>query len=275
MKKSALSLVGLTLFLSLAACATSKKSESVSLTNKAKAVALLRSMGTADSKPLSYVDRNKYTQRIPAGGADERRLLEAMKDAPPGSLKADVIRAFQDGDYVFTHTRYDFFGPKAGFDIFRFEDGLIVEQWSNLAPIARKPNSSGRSQFDGPTQARDHAKTRANKELISNFVDRILARGQTYDLGRYFLGYRYIQHNPKIGDGTLRLIRANRMMAARGMPMRYTKNRMILGEGDFVLSVSEGRFGDENVAFYDLFRVKDGRIAEHWDVIQAIPANFR
>jgi predicted SnoaL-like aldol condensation-catalyzing enzyme len=43
-----------------------------------------------------------------------------------------------------------------------------------------------------------------------------------------------------------------------------------LGEGDFVLSVSEGQFLGENVAFYDLFRVEDGKIVEHWDTIEEI-----
>jgi predicted SnoaL-like aldol condensation-catalyzing enzyme len=38
-----------------------------------------------------------------------------------------------------------------------------------------------------------------------------------------------------------------------------------------VLSVSEGRFAGKHVAFYDLFRVAQGVIAEHWDTIEEIP----
>jgi predicted SnoaL-like aldol condensation-catalyzing enzyme len=44
---------------------------------------------------------------------------ELLMQVPQGSLKANVIRAHEDGDYVFTHTEYNFFGPKVGFDIFR------------------------------------------------------------------------------------------------------------------------------------------------------------
>ena len=67
-----------------------------------------------------------------------------LKNAPPEGFKADVIRVFEDGDYVITHTKYDFFGPKSGFDVFRFEDGLIVEHWDNL--IDQQPaNPSGRT----------------------------------------------------------------------------------------------------------------------------------
>lgn len=52
--------------------------------------------------------------------------------------------------------------------------------------------------------------------------------------------------------------------------MRYHKIHKVLGSGDFVLVVSEGVFGKEDshtkapkVAFYDLFRVENGKIAEH------------
>lgn len=46
---------------------------------------------------------------------------------------------------------------------------------------------------------------------------------------------------------------------------------MILGEGNFVLVVSEGSFGGQLSSYYDLFRIQDGKIAEHWDTIEAIP----
>ena len=54
-------------------------------------------------------------------------------------------------------------------------------------------------------------------------------------------------------------------MALEGM------DAMTPGEGDFALVVSEGEFGGKPVAFYDLFRVQAGKIAEHWDVIEPIP----
>ena len=51
---------------------------------------------------------------------------------------------FQAGDYVFTHTDYDFFGPKVGFDILRFEDGKIVEHWDTIETIP--PRSEWKNQ---------------------------------------------------------------------------------------------------------------------------------
>ncbi|MDU5613589.1 MAG: hypothetical protein E6043_06920, partial [Slackia sp.] len=45
---------------------------------------------------------------------------------------------------------------------------------------------------------------------------------------------------------------------------------MVLAQGDMVLGVSEGSFGGEPTSFYDLWRVEDGKIAEHWDVMETI-----
>ena len=53
--------------------------------------------------------------------------------------------------------------------------------------------------------------------------------------------------------------------------MRYERVHKVLGEGNFVLTVCEGTLGEEHVAFYDLFRVEQGKIAEHWETIEAIP----
>lgn len=52
--------------------------------------------------------------------------------------------------------------------------------------------------------------------------------------------------------------------------MKYERIHRVLGEGDFVLTVSEGTFGGKHTSFYDLFRVKNGKIAEHWDTIEPI-----
>ena len=55
--------------------------------------------------------------------------------------------------------------------------------------------------------------------------------------------------------------------------MQYDKMHLVLGEGNFVLAVSEGKFGKgDHVAYYDLFRLEGGKIVEHWDIIQTIPS---
>lgn len=53
--------------------------------------------------------------------------------------------------------------------------------------------------------------------------------------------------------------------------MRHDKIHKVIGHGNFVIVMSEGEFGGRHAAFYDLFRVENGAIVEHWDVIQEIP----
>ena len=57
--------------------------------------------------------------------------------------------------------------------------------------------------------------------------------------------------------------------------MKYDKVHKILGEGNFVLVASEGTFGGKHTAFYDLFRVANGKIAEHWDCTKREPFQKR
>ena len=242
----------------------------MNLSKKEKVIALLTSIETGNPAPVSYVNPDKYIQHNLMVGDGLAGFGEVMQQLPEGSAKAKVIRAFGDGDYVFAHTEYNFFGPKIGFDIFRFEDGLIVEHWDNFQEIASK-SASGRSQIDGPDKATDLDKTEENKALVGGFVRDVLRGVNPGKITAYISTEQYLQHNPSVPDGLDALGKALEAMAQAGTPMVYNENHMILGEGNFVLTISEGLFLGKNVAFYDLFRIEGGKIVEHWDTIEAIP----
>jgi predicted SnoaL-like aldol condensation-catalyzing enzyme len=238
---------------------------------KAQVVALLKSIETGEPGPVAVINPAKYVQHnlaVADGIAGFAAVLQAL---PKGSAKVNTVRVFQDGDFVFAHSEYDFFGPKIGFDIFRFESGRIVEHWDNLQPTPAKPNPSGRTMIDGATAVVDVAKTAANKALVTAFVDDVLVKGRMNRLAAYFDGDNYLQHNPQIPDKLSGLGAALQAMAKAGVTMKYDTVHKVLGEGNFVLVVSEGSFAGKPTAFYDLFRVADGKIAEHWDVVATIP----
>lgn len=235
---------------------------------KAQVRALLESIETGASEPIAYINPAQYTQHNQAVGDGLAGFGEALSHLPEGSARAKVARVFQDGDYVFAHTDYNFFGPKIGIDVFRYDNGKIVEHWDNVQETAG-PNPSGRSMIDGPTQAQDLDKTQANKELVRSFVDAVLVQGDMSDLAGFFGPY-YHQHNPGIADELAGLGAALQAMGEQGIVMKYDTVHAVLGEGNFVLTVSEGHLGGVHTSFYDLFRVEDGKIVEHWDVIQPI-----
>lgn len=247
----------------------SKTKKSAKMENKQKVVSLLKSIETGAKEPAGYINPNKYIQHnlgVADGIAGFGAVLHAL---PPNSAKANTVRAFQDGNFVFTHTDYNFFGPKIGFDIFRFEDGKIVEHWDNLQEIA-KPNPSGHTMIDGATEIKDLNKTDANKKLVKAFVDDILVNGKMDKLAGYFDGDNYIQHNPNVPDQLSGLGKTLGEWAKQGITMKYDTIHKVLGEGNFVLTVSEGTLAGKHTSFYDLFRVENGKIAEHWDVIETI-----
>jgi predicted SnoaL-like aldol condensation-catalyzing enzyme len=236
---------------------------------KDQVVELLNSIETGASKPLAYINPNKYIQHN-LGVGDGLAGVLALLQATKGSAKVNAVRVFQDGDFVFAHVDYNFFGPKVGFDIFRFEDGKIVEHWDNLQETATDPSPSGHTMIDGPTSASDLDKTEVNKALLESYMDDLL-QGRRDKFPSYFDGNNYIQHNPWVADNLTGLVAGLQTLAKEGKAVKYTRVHKVLGEGNFVLVVAEGAFGDRPTSYYDLYRIQGGKIAEHWDTLETIP----
>jgi predicted SnoaL-like aldol condensation-catalyzing enzyme len=240
--------------------------------NKEKAVAILKCLESGDpSALLNYVSAEKYKQHNLDFPTGRDVVINALPDLKMNATRVDIKRIIEDGDYVALHSDYNFFGEKVGFDVFRFEKDKIIEHWDNLQKRPTK-TVSGHTMTDGPTEIKDLDKTDANKELVQNFVQDILRGGKTDKRMQYISKEIYTQHNPNIGDGLSGLDQALESMARQGITWKYDTIHKVIGQGDFVLTMSEGQFGGKHVAFYDLFRVENRKIVEHWDVIQDIPA---
>ena len=216
-------LITLGIFVSLTACSSNDDKAAV-LSNKEKAVAVLNSIETGDQAAIAYINPNNYTQHNLGIADGLAGFGSALQQLPEGSAKVNIVRAFEDGDYTFTHTEYNFFGPKAGFDIFRFEEGQIVEHWDNLSVIT-EPNPSDRTQFDGTAEIKDKDKTAANKKLVEQFVNTILVQGKMDQLGSFFDGDNYIQHNSGIADGLSGLGKALQELGKMGISMVYNPSQ--------------------------------------------------
>lgn len=188
------------------------------------------------------------------------------------TTKEKNIRIFEDGDYVVLQNEYNFAGAgdQVAFDIFRFADGKIAEHWDNLASLATEANPSAHTQIDGTTDITDLNKTGENKELVKNFISDVLQGNNADKITEYFNGDNYIQHNTAIADGVSGLGTALTALADAGIEMVYDKTHLILGQGNFVLAVSESTYGRKATSYYDLWRIENGKIAEHWDVMETI-----
>lgn len=242
-------------------------------TNIQNALELINTFETGDTEKAASLLAEGYIQHNLAyeTGRDAFVGSVAYLASAPVRTTVNNIRAFADGNKVFLQTVYNFAGAgeQVAFDIFRFdENGKIAEHWDNLADKAA-PNPSGHTQIDGTLEKKD-VDAEEIRKVVSGFVGDVL-RGENPDkLTFYFQGDTYIQHNTGIADGLSGLGAALAALAEQGIQMIYTKTYQVLADGNYALAVSEGTFGGVPTAYYDLFRVEDGKIAEHWDVMETI-----
>lgn len=230
--------------------------------------ALLKSIETGDPGPIAVVNEAKYIQHNPQTHEGSEGLAALFKRLSETSPRVNIVRAFEDGDFVFGHTEYDFASRRIGFEVFRFEDGQAVEHWDNIQ-ARLGPNDSGRSMVDGPTEATDLDQTEQNRALVRSFVQEVLVDGQLDRLGDY-VDQAYAEHNPRLEDGVAALRAALALTHEGRREVDYRQVHRILAEGNFVLCVSEGSFAGVHSALYDLFRVDKGKLVEHWDTTEKI-----
>jgi predicted SnoaL-like aldol condensation-catalyzing enzyme len=229
---------------------------------------LLKGIETGDPEAVAVVNESKYIQHNPVTPEGSIGLAELFKRLAKTSPRVEIVRVFEDGDFVFAHTDYDFNVVEVGFEVFRYEDGLVVEHWDNLQSKPSSPNLSGHTMLDGATEITDLDRTEENREFIKSFVEDVLMNGQLARLDRYIDSEGYIEHNPHLKDGLMAL---SESLASDDTARSYDKIHRLLAEGNFVLCVSEGYLDKNHVSFYDLFRIEDGEIIEHWDTVDLVP----
>jgi predicted SnoaL-like aldol condensation-catalyzing enzyme len=228
-------------------------------------------------KDATAVDRyfgESFVQHDPNladGLAGMKSFAAEVASSPTADIT--IYRTLVDEDFVLLHSRYDGVGRYSAsaiaFDLFRFKDGKIVEHWGAQEPEA-PPNLSGRTQVDGPTEVLDREKTEANRTLVWTYRETVMVSLRFDRIEEFIEGAHYAQHASKIGDGIARLRDRIAGVAKEGGQLYLTPRRFV-AEGNFVLVLTEGDLPSGPTALYDLFRVENGKIVEHWDVLTPIP----
>jgi predicted SnoaL-like aldol condensation-catalyzing enzyme len=216
----------------------------------------------------------QHDPNIADGLSGLRTFVTEVKNS--GKTNVTVYRTVVDGETVMLHSKYEgwpgFSGPVIAFDLFRFKDGKIAEHWGGQTSETG-PNPSGHTQLDGPTAVVDRQQTEANRTLVRNFKQVVTVELRFDRVDEFIDGDHYIQHASKVGDGTARMKERVSQVEKPGdnpvlIPRRY------IADGNFVLCLVEART-EPPTANYDLFRVENGKIAEHWDVLSVIPPQNR
>ena len=121
-----------------------------------------------------------------------------------------------------------------------------------------------------PAQA-ETAQQEANKKTVLEFYEAAINQ-KDFDKAAQYIGPRYTQHNPNAADGPEGLKRFLAFLREK-FPQAHSEIKQVFAEGDYVIlhvhAVREP--GTRGNAIIDIFKLENGKIVEHWDVVQPIP----
>jgi predicted SnoaL-like aldol condensation-catalyzing enzyme len=112
----------------------------------------------------------------------------------------------------------------------------------------------------------------ANKNVVRDWHALALDQGKPEEAAAKHLGPYYRQHNPGAADGAEAYIAFMRWVR-QAYPEFHVETKRIIAEGDYVVLHSHSKRSpdDRGLAVVDIFRLENGKIVEHWDVVQEVP----
>jgi predicted SnoaL-like aldol condensation-catalyzing enzyme len=108
-----------------------------------------------------------------------------------------------------------------------------------------------------------------NKKIVADFYQQLFGDKDLSAIDKY-IGDVYIQHNPGLKDGKEELKNAAAVWF-KGAPKEKIDIRHIGSDGKFVYIHTRATRGTKTESVLDIFRLENGKITEHWDIIQEVP----
>ncbi|MFM9611827.1 hypothetical protein DF268_07605 [Streptomyces sp. V2] len=219
-------------------------------------------------KQLVAADYIQHDKSVPGGADGQIKEFADLRAKIPGAV-ATVKHIAADGDLVAVHwhasaTPTNEATGEAKADLYRVTDGKLTEHWTITQTVPAKTasgntlfNDAYRSPKSTPTPSETQEET--NRTLAVTAY-RKLSDGDPTVIDQHW-DPRYYQHNPLITNGTGPL-KQLMQQATQPSPASSTRFGNTLADGDLVWVFSS----DYSVA--DIFRVTNGKILEHWDVVQ-------
>lgn len=150
---------------------------------------------------------------------------------------------------------------------------LLTATAMSLALLASSPAFAKRIAVQSVQEQQQlSAQEQQNRTVVVNFYQQVFQQHQVEAAVKRYIGRDYIQHNPYVGDGSKPFVDYFVPFFKQNPQARSDIKRVIV-QGDLVVLhvLSKDKPDERGTAVVDIFRVKDGKIVEHWDVQQAIP----
>lgn len=185
--------------------------------------------------------------------------------------KVEVIRGFRDGPFVFIHVLQDLgdSGLWVTMDVFLTENGKIVEHWDNIEKAT--DHAMAQQMIGGPTAVADTHLSEANKAIVRRHLTEGLMRQDIAAMERDVDTGTYRHHMAPAG-GDWAQLRPTLFLPNGQMVVRYEMLHRLIGAGNFVATQTEGSMQGQPVGYYDLFRLENEKIVEHWNLVEPIPS---
>ena len=207
---------------------------------------------------------HRYTQHSTGVGDGAEGFLaffEPFVERNP-KREIEIVRILEDGPWVFCSAYQSLNDGDAEWvtmDLFYTDPtGLILEHWDTIAPYQAE-TVSGHDMVRGTNVIDVSADATANKALILEYTKQVLQEGNLGKLDS-FVADDLIQHAATIGAGRSGL---NDWLASDAAGS-YEMLSSLTGQGDFVVTYSKRHRTGIDIAVFDVYRIKNGKIAEHW-----------
>ena len=225
-----------------------------------------------DVEAVNRYTGDRYTQHSTGVKDGPEGFIEFFEGFLERTNKRDIrlIRSIVDGQFVFVHAFQDIDDGTAKWittDLFDTdEDDKIIEHWDVIAAyVEPSETASGNDPILGDFEIRDRDKTEENKATVRQFIVDIFQNKNYENLDKYISSECYIQHNPLLPNG----IDALRGFLADS-DLEYDFVFKVIGEGDHVMAYSKIHLGGKEYAVFDIFRLENGKLVEHWDNMEEI-----
>lgn len=142
-----------------------------------------------------------------------------------------------------------------------------------IALAAVVGTAHAQAQTRAPATPVENATEAANRKVVVDFYELAFNQHRPTEAARLYVGDRYIQHNPNVPNGTAAFTGYFEGYF-REHPQSHVVIHHVLADGDLVALHLESKETptDTGRAIVDIFRVENGKIIEHFDVVQTVPA---